>query len=52
MSGPIEHGSKLNEAEERCGEFFIARADAAVTFDAAEEVFNRKRPAEVPGVRS
>ena len=40
MSEPIEHGGKLSEAEERRSEIFIARADAAVAFDAADEIFD------------
>jgi hypothetical protein len=40
MTEPIAHCRELNEAEKRRGEFFIARADTAVAFDAAKEVFN------------
>lgn len=40
MSEPIHDGGKLNEAEEGDGEFVVASADAAMGFDAAEEVLN------------
>ena len=40
MSEPIEHGGELDEGQEGDGELVVAGGDAAVFFDAAEEVFN------------
>jgi hypothetical protein len=37
---PVEHGGKANEAVEGDCEFFVARRDAAVALDPAEEVFD------------
>ena len=40
MSEPIDDGRELDEAEEGAGELVVASADAALGFDAAEEVLN------------
>ena len=40
MSEPIKDGSELDEAEEREGEFFVARADAPKTLQPAETIFD------------
>ena len=40
MSEPIQNRGELHKGEKRLGELLVARADAAVFFDAAEEVFD------------
>lgn len=52
MSEPIEGGSEKDEAEESEGEFFVASADAAMTFDPAEEVFDLVAVAIIPAMES
>ncbi len=40
MSEPIDNGSKLDQAKKHDGESVVMRADAAIAFDATEEVFD------------
>ena len=40
MSEPVEDRGELDEAEKRGREFFVTGADASITFEAAEEVFD------------
>ncbi len=41
MIEPIQHGGKENEAEKGDGDFLVASGNAAMAFNASEEVFNR-----------
>ncbi len=50
MGEPVEYRSELNEGEKRCGEFVVARADAPVAFDAAEEVFDAMATTVIPAM--
>ena len=50
MSEPIESGGKLNKTEEGDGEFVVTGADAAMAFEAAEEVFDFVAPPIVAAV--
>lgn len=50
MSVPIADGRKLDEAEQGAGELVVASGNAAVCFDAAEEVFDLMAMPGVPRV--
>jgi len=51
-SEPIEDGGELNKGEKGEGEFFIASRDAAMDFDATEEVFDLVAAAVVAAMES
>lgn len=50
MIEPIEDGRKENEAKKGGGELLVASGDAAMAFDAREEVFNRMTVAVKPPI--
>ena len=52
MSEPIEDGGEVNEADEGFGEFVVTGGDAALDFDAAEEVFDLMAAAVVAAMKS
>ena len=51
MREPIQDCGELHEGEKRRGEFLVARADAAVFFDAAEEVFDLMATTVIPAMK-
>jgi hypothetical protein len=51
MNQPINDCRKLNECEKRDGEFLVSGAEAPVTFETTEEVFDSMAPPVVAAVK-